>query len=154
MIARRVRDPYNKKGKRNESNTSQYDYNCGGYAFKTFSWLHPSKSYNTNNYGECHNSYQRAKVREVCIAHLLRTVPRIRVIKRNDPIAEDEYRVAFRLADFDFHFLREEKDGTWMHKAGSSEIKVFQGNPFGRRWMRADGEYYYGKVVLFAVKDR
>ena len=154
MITRRVRDPYNKKSKRNEKNTSQYDYNCGGYAFKTFSWLHPTEDYETNNYSKCKNAYQRAKVRAICVASLIKTVPNLRLIKRNDPIADDEYRVAFRLADFDFHFLREEKDGTWTHKAGSTEISVFEGNPFGRRWMRADGAYYYGKIVLFAVKDR
>lgn len=154
MITRTMRDPYNKKGKRNENNTSQYDYNCGGYAFKTFSWLHPSKDYDTNNYGACRNAYQRAKVRKVCIKHLLSTIPNIRVIKRTDTIADDEYRVAFRLTDFDFHFLREEKDGTWTHKPGSSAISKFEGNPFGKKWMRPDGTYYYGKIVLFAVKDR
>lgn len=34
-------DYFNIKRKRNENNTDYYDYNCGGYAFKTFSWYQP-----------------------------------------------------------------------------------------------------------------
>ena len=34
-------DYFNEKQTRNEENTEKKDYNCGGYALKTFSWYLP-----------------------------------------------------------------------------------------------------------------
>ena len=34
-------DEYNVNGKRNRKNTNREDYNCGGYALQTFSWVLP-----------------------------------------------------------------------------------------------------------------
>ena len=34
-------DEYNVNGKRNRKNTEREDYNCGGYALQTFSWILP-----------------------------------------------------------------------------------------------------------------
>lgn len=154
-IARRITDPYNKKNKRNEHNTKIENYNCGGYAFGIFSWLHCNTDRKPLDYYGCENAYQRKKVRDDCIAHLLRTVPNIRIVRRDETLDPDEYLVAFRMSTRDFHFIRQMPDGSWWQKSGGTEIRPFEGNPFGREWKRRDGapSYRY-KVTLFAVKER
>lgn len=154
-IARRITDPYNKKNKRNEHNTKIENYNCGGYAFGIFSWLHCNTDRKPLDYCYCENAYQRKRVRDDCVAHLLRTVPNIRVVRRDEHLNPDEYLVAFRMSNTDFHFIKQKPDGSWWHKSGGTEIRPFEGNPFGREWKRRDGapSYRY-KITLFAVKER
>ena len=61
------------------------------------------------------------------------------------PIYEDEYRIAFRMGNInllsessnnDFHFLRQNNDGTWSHKQGRaiSENLTDITNPISYLW--------------------
>ena len=42
-------DFFNERQTRNEENTEKKDYNCGGYALRTFSWYLPYE-YDEKNY--------------------------------------------------------------------------------------------------------
>ena len=38
----------------------------------------------------------------------------------NDPIGDDEFRVAIKCGLTDFHFIRQLDDGTWYNKTGDA----------------------------------
>lgn len=135
-----MEDYLNRLHLRNEENTDRVDYNCGGYAFETYSWYSPG------DFSEDEDSvsgfllnimdsdlYYEVDIPELlfdfCIEGILKTFP---TYKR---ISEEEARclplstkiIAFRtyfedFGDYDYHF-KVRKNGVWSHKRGSSKIK-------------------------------
>jgi len=90
----------------------------------------------------------------------------------NSPIFEDEYRIAFRVGNLynvdistsDFHFLRQNNNGTWSHKVGESGSNTLVNTYNPNKWSwnkflftlnnttQENISYYYdSKIYYFAV---
>lgn len=65
-------------------------------------------------------------------------------------LEKDEYLVAMRLDEDDFHFARRMEDGSWWHKPGNQEIRKMENpNLYSiSNWCNR----YYGNIAIFAVR--
>lgn len=172
-------DRYNRLNTRNEQNTTSKEYNCGGYALRTFNWFVPYTIGNSNKMvaldmleDGCSFQEVRQELFRRDVQFILRALPeKVRLLKSNARLASNEELVAFRVhcsicGDFfdpkddfsleevetDFHF-RVRRNGKWMEKNGAGPI--VRCRPFTQRvWNGNDrcGFPYYGETALFVVK--
>ena len=142
MNARDLQDNYNVLKKRNIRNTDKFDYNCGGYALESFSWYLPR--HNNVPTGEDYGSTV-----EDCVKAMMEDFPNLRAIASIDDLKENEYAVAFRLSDCDFHYVKRASNGHWYHKMGSAPFisTIKKEVVFSESW----GHGYTGKIALLAV---
>ena len=143
-------NPFNLNNERSWDNTSNFEFNCGGYAFGTFSWYepHPDKTERCD-YG-FQNAYYRLQKRRWVIKNILQDFANVRIIHSIKDLHPNEYAVAARMSDTDFHFMRRDCADCWSHKRGNhpalwtaTDKEVLH----SREWIGG----YYGKVMLFAV---
>ena len=88
----------------------------------------------------------------------------------NSPIEDNEYRIALRTGEADYHFMVQHNDGTWSHKPGFLPTRLITGeNPSVIPWdaptyvmymlydqmiiVETDPvpNYYNSKTIYFAV---
>ena len=135
-------NPLNDNGERNIKNTPKHTYNCGGYALNIFNWYVPSL---TPNEGiVCagrHTVHEYAQ-------QIVKDIPNTHIIQSLNELTKDEYAIAFRLANHDFHFMKRGKNGRWYSKRGSSpQIESFsEKEALHKPWF----EDYDGEIVLLA----
>jgi hypothetical protein len=93
------------------------------------------------------------KKRKWVIKNILQDFANVRVIYSLKDLRPNEYAVAARMSDTDFHFMRRDCADCWSHKRGNHP----------KKWMATDKEAlhsrewiggYYGKVMLFAVAEQ
>lgn len=147
-------NPLNLGYQRNTTNTDICDYNCGGYALGTFSWYCPEEY--EGQWGRYYMCLKKKKrlYRKVAIEVLLADFPDLRVIKSLKELQTDEYAIAFRLADDDFHFMKRGLNNVWYDKLGASSIRrLTTKEVFANSWKTPSGmPRYKGKITLFAKK--
>ena len=69
----------------------------------------------------------------------------------NSPIEDDEYRIAFRTSESDYHFMVQHKDGSWSHKPGFLPSRKIDGeNPSEVSWDQYEGSHLWG--IIFYEK--
>ena len=75
--------------------------------------------------------------------------PNLRRIQTLDELKENEYAVAFRLSDYDFHYIKRASNGHWFHKRGSSNYidTMKEEVVFSESW----GNGYDGEIALLAI---
>lgn len=150
---------FNENHKRNVNNTYVRSYNCGGYAFNTFSWYCPY----SNNRGRKYNSTTERSMLNTtnkAVEFMLKEFNDLRVITDLKELQLNEYAIAFRIGgvggEDDFHFMKRGKNGKWYHKPGGTEIQfIAKEKVFADKWVSKTwaGTYIYcGKLVLFAKK--
>ena len=146
-------DPFNKQKQRNIRNTDRYDYNCGGYAFETFSWYCP----HTKQDGRLHYGFltieEAYEITMYAVSIMIAEFDgKIRMLRSKEELHKrTETLIAFRISsDGDFHYIKKTRSG-WKHKMGSSypirkmkEKEVFETNWCGGR--------YDGPIILLAMK--
>ena len=150
---------FNENNIRNVQNTYLRSYNCGGYAFNTFSWYCP----HANNSGrKYHSTTEQGMLNTTnnAVEFMLKEFKDLRVITDLKELQPNEYAIAFRIGgvggEDDFHFMKRGKNGKWYHKIGSLDIqfikkeKVFADKWVSKTW--AGTCTYRGKLVLFAKK--
>ena len=118
------------------------DYNCGGYALRTFDWVDFHYSF-----------YDRAAQQMDAICAALPAWERCDCPQKFDTKHYDyvAFRWGKRVGWSDFHFLRLWKNGTWHGKQGDGEIYRVK-NVFAP-WVRNDGEVY-GEEIFFLRRKR
>ena len=150
-------DPYNLNNTRNIRNVDKAYYNCGGYALNLFSWYCPweadeevdtplSRAYEDGEYFDDDEMFAPTMR---CVQNMLAEIPTLRLLTGiNDPIQENEYKVAFRISyDGDFHFMKRADNGVWHHKqGGSSDIRTATTQEVLDVWCGR----YDGPLVFFA----
>lgn len=135
----RGEDKLNSKQTRNSRNTTNIEYNCAGYALGSFNWYCPIN--------DDRRACKQTGDIEMFVNQILQDFPNIRVIKQLSDLNKNEYAIAFRLADNDFHFIKRNKSGKWFAKMGGSNIKQYtKDEVFSEKW----DEKYDSEIVLFA----
>lgn len=150
---------FNENRKRNVNNTYLRSYNCGGYAFNTFSWYCPHTNSNSRKYRST-TEQSMLNTTNNAVKFMLKEFKDLRVITDLKELQPNEYAIAFRIGgvggEDDFHFMKRGKNGKWYHKIGSLDIqfikkeKVFADKWVSKTW--AGTCTYRGKLVLFAKK--
>ena len=145
-MLKRDRDFLNSDNKRNESNTSELLYNCGGYALETYSWYYPYDSYSEQVFQILDNlEYEKGSwykvlknIGEEHTRQLLTDFPNLKrgIVDNSKKIIL--YRLGLNLSylpqnldnleyidiDFDFHFITYNKDTKKAsHKMGLGSIE-------------------------------
>ena len=137
-----VEDEYNRLGKRNIKNTTKCTYNCGGYALESFSWYLPR----LNGDDVCRAD---GTTIEDCVKAMEEDFPNLRRIQEISELKENEYAVAFRLSDYDFHYIKRARNGHWYHKMGCLHYinTMKEEVVFSESW----GRGYDGEIALLAI---
>ena len=150
---------------RNEQNMNAFDYNCGGYALGTFTWI----LLDSFNHGE-DLDFETNKtedemaedvelyidnLEEECVEEIVKDFDGlVRPISALSELHEDEYAVLFRVSYDeggyidDFHFIKRHHDGHYSHKPGNTSITEFKGDPFDGDWSD-----YNAPIKILAVSN-
>lgn len=119
------------------------DYNCGGYALRTFDWVGFRFPHSRDNASQ--------QVDAICAA--LPEWERCDCPQKFDTKHYDyvAFRWGKRKGWNDFHFLRLWRNGTWHGKEGDGEI--YRVKDVFEPWVRSDGEIY-GEEIFFLRRKR
>lgn len=143
LIMRGDYDFLNQNNTRNIRNTYKGDYNCGGYALKTFSWYMPQ---HTSLYSN------KVSIFAEMVESILEDFPNLRRIQNPNQVSPKTEIIAFRInyRGRDFHFLRRAANGHWFHKRGSVNYisTITKKEVFSDCWC----DCYYGKIAWFVEK--
>ena len=144
-------DLFNRNGTRNEKNTKEGTYNCGGYALGTFSWYLPHSEDVWDGMFAHWDVEKIERITAECVEQMLKDFSDLRVISDLREVKRSEYAIAFRVsADGDFHYARHSRFQTWKHKQGAWWIGTMtRKEVLTTNWC---GGRYNGPLVLFAKK--
>lgn len=168
-------DFFNTKHTRNRNNTAQRDYNCGGWALRTFSWWRPFRGGNTDYYSAYDfvstNNLKYNTVRTMdqallkyCINILLKEFPELervyepstseRIIAfRIGTYYQDDEERGLVLEDWDFHFkVKEKNTNDWTHKMGGHIIE--DTDCLDTPWEIPEDEFEYESEIIYFVDRR
>lgn len=154
---------------RNEQNMNALDYNCGGYALGTFTWiLLDSFNHGEDLEFEINETDDEMMedielyvndLEEECVKELVEDFKGlVRPISALSELHEDEYAVLFRVSyDIkgyidDFHFVKRHHDGHYSHKPGNTSIADFKGDPFDGDWA-SNWLDYNAPIKILAVSN-
>jgi hypothetical protein len=138
-------------------------YNCGGFALNTKDWYLPGDTdldccYNCEDWDECEydcEAVYESLVRKTdeAVTHMLVEFPSLRIIHNENELKDFETLVLFRMGPTDFHYVKKDKKGRYLHKMGwecvireMSEEEVYSDN-----WC---GGKYDGPLVMFGYDER
>ena len=166
------KDYFNNKKTRNIENTSVEDYNCGGYALKTFNWYLPWGNHTHSELAE--DFYQeglsKEEIQKAILKEDLKTLltdfkDKLIYISSIEEASPKDTVIAYRLyvkiyddedemcenVDTDFHF-RVRINNLWSEKCGSCEIKscLFTEGP----WDVGGDCIYDGPILYFIFNDK
>ena len=128
-------DEYNVNGNRTLKNVSRDQFNCGGYALETFSWILPcdteTECEEWYDFDMWENDYDEDDFNESAergAEWMLANVPNLRRVDSPDEkLQEGEWLIGFKVGagsgDGDFHYIKRTPSGQFWHKPGGSYIR-------------------------------
>lgn len=128
-------DEYNVNGKRNRKNTERNQYNCGGYALETFSWVLPCDTeeeceelYDFDMWEYDYDEDDFNESAERGAEWMLNNVPNLRRVDSPDAeLEENEWLIGFKVGagcgTGDFHYIKRTPSGRYYHKPGGSYVR-------------------------------
>lgn len=152
---------------RNEQNMSTLDYNCGGYALGTFTWILLDafdNGYDLSFDDDDEDMMEEfedyvARMEDNCVEEIVENFEGlVRPISVLSELHEDEYAVLFRVSYDgegyidDFHFVKRHHNGCYSHKPGSAPITKFEGDPFNGNWANSWLDYN-APIKILAVSN-
>lgn len=167
-------DYLNSQKTRSEYNTKCFDYNCGGFALRTFSWIYPERNINNliEGYSEREDVILDWSEKELDkedfyelilkrdIKELLSLIPNLELFRGNPETYEEkdgEELIAYRIfvkdddaEDNDFHF-KVLRDGKWVEKNGGNGIRFSREPWFDESW-KTINFFYDSKTIYFINK--
>lgn len=139
------------------SSREGWDFNCMGFAFGTYEW---DCIDGFTEFDECvegdYEGYEEYLDVELPygIESVLNCYDGVREVSLDDELAPDEYLVAMRYAQTDFHFMRQMSDGTWIEKCGAAQFRQHTKDILNEVWISPNGTNEYdSKIIYFAVTD-
>lgn len=148
----RLYDDFNLDHKRNIHNTSIYDYNCMGYALDTYSWLIAyMEDGETDPFNVGVDKEEQEEILMSCAKYLLNNFSLTPITREEAYNTHDKKEiVAFRIAEYDFHFMVRRKNGGWYHKMGSQDIhRIDKDKVFADEWRNNSGDIYDSEILFF-----
>ena len=145
-------DPFNRRNARNHKNTDPYLYNCAGYALNCFSWYCPVEQFDYYTVWGSEDETERERLTDEFVQQILKDFPSVRVIDSISDLHDNEYAMAFRVGEDDFHFIKRGDNGVWYEKCGATAYieRKTKEDVFSDAWGPFDE--YNGPLVLMANK--
>ena len=156
-------DEYNVNGKRNRKNTERNQYNCGGYALETFSWVLPcededecSELYDFDMWEYDYDEDDFNESAERGAEWMLANVPNLRRVDSPDAeLEENEWLIGFKVGagsgDGDFHYIKRTPSGRYYHKPGANRVRrMSKKEALSDNW--CDGKYTSRTIWLARKK--
>lgn len=141
-------------------------YNCMGFAIGTYEWDELGNfecSYEYDYDGNTVPDYMELRD-AVCwdCADELENLhysnpffPKMRIVKSERDLLDNEYLIAMRVAEEDFHFMRRMSDGRWFEKCGPNILRECTDEVFDDEWISIFGLNVYNSVTVFlAVEEQ
>jgi hypothetical protein len=119
-------------------------YNCGGYALKSFNWFDFPLAIGSIPFGE---TKLKACARWIC--H--KTKGKIISKEQAEKAKKEEIVVAFKISkNGDFHFMRKGKNNHWKHKMGNlpAVFNVDKKTVFSKKWDYSHYQIIKGFVFI------
>lgn len=106
------------------------DFNCYAYALGEKQWKYVGGSQSAVK------DFSVDSVAKMVLDDAQRDGRSMRIIDSYDsPIAQNEYRIALRTGEIDYHFMVQHSDGSWSHKPGFLSTRLIDGaNPSVIAW--------------------
>ena len=123
------------------------EYNCYAYALGETQWKYVGGTPDTVKDFDVDN------VANMVLNDAEKDGRSIRIIDSYDsPIGSNEYRIALRTGQEDYHFMMQHSDGSWSHKPGFCKTRLIDGdNPSVVSWDMPKIDpiyfYYYGIIL-------
>ena len=156
-------DEYNVNGKRNRKNTERNQYNCGGYALETFSWVLPCDTeeeceelYDFDMWEYDYDEDDFNESAERGAEWMLANVPNLRRVDSPDAeLEENEWLIGFKVGagsgDGDFHYIKRTPSGRYYHKPGANRVRrMSKKEALSDNW--CDGKYTSRTIWLARKK--
>ena len=123
-----------------------WSYNCAGYALDKEEWIEVKNYKMGDSVETTANNFIETAQELGC---------KIRPIASYcSPVNEDEYRVALRVASDDYHFMRQNNDGTWSEKCGQFMRRNHEGlDPDSWSWSTFKLYFYNDRIEYEEVFD-
>lgn len=144
---------------RNAENTDNEEYNCGGYAMGTLTWI-LLDSFEYRDDREIWDDEEFAEeIANECVDEIVDYFEGlVRTINDFSELKNDEYAVLFRISYDDdgyiddYHFIKRHHDGHFTHKPGRSPVQDYIGDPLKGVWEHSFVDYN-SKIHIFAVSN-
>lgn len=144
---------------RNAENTDNEEYNCGGYAMGTLTWI-LLDSFEYRDDREIWDDEEFAEeIADECVEEIIDYFEGlVRTINDFSELKNDEYAVLFRISYDDdgyiddYHFIKRHHDGHFTHKPGRSLVQNYIGDPLKGVWEHPFVDYN-SKIHIFAVSN-
>ena len=110
--------------------SNSMDYNCYAYALREKQWKYVGGS------PDAVQDFSVDNVAQMVLNDAEKDGRSIRIIDSYDaPIESNEYRIALRTGEADYHFMIQHNDGSWSHKPGFCSTRLIDGaNPSVVSW--------------------
>lgn len=141
-------DDWNLKNQRNIKNTPKGSYNCGGYALDLFNWFCPWEEKDDHEI-EMEDDTDLEKM----VDYMLKYLP-LRIIETTKELKRNEYAVAFRIGNGDFHYMKRGRNGIWYDKVGNRPQICCHSEKIVLNTENAWYNRYNGKIILMAMQKR
>lgn len=152
-------DPFNENNERNFDNTDMELYNCAGFALNTYSWYIPCNyeegDYSVFDFDPDDRYFNTVTLNVLTFEYVSRILndfgSEIRLIHTLEEVEKDEYAIAFRLGNDDFHFFKQIDENKWAEKRGAEPVIRYlnTASVFEDDWCNGR---YYGPIILMAKK--
>lgn len=145
-------DDFNLDHKRNVRNTYVRDYNCMGYALDTYSWLIVYlEDGETDPFSVGVDKEEQEEILMSCEKYLLNNFSLVPITREEAYNTHGKKQIiAFRIAEYDFHFMVRRKNGSWYHKMGSLDIhRIKKEEVFANVWSNNNGVVYDSEILFF-----
>ena len=139
-------------GERNVRNTYGRGYNGMGDALDTYSWLIAyMEDGETDPFNVGVDKEEQEEILMSCAKYLLNNFSLVPVTREQAYNARGKKQIiAFRIAEYDFHFMVRRKNGSWYHKMGSQDIhRINKEEVFAPIWTNRSGDIYDSEILFF-----
>ena len=156
-------DEYNVNGNRTLKNVSRDQFNCGGYALETFSWILPcdteTECEEWYDFDMWEHDYDEDDFNESAkrgAEWMLNNIPNLRQVSSPDEkLEEGEWLIGFKVGagygTGDFHYIKRTPSGRYYHKPGASRVRrMSKKEALSDNW--CDGKYTSRTIWLARKK--
>jgi hypothetical protein len=134
------------------------EYNCMGFAIGTYEWESLEDfEYTDDLEDEDEDAVSlRSSICYECALKLtllslyIENYPRMRVLEsRYEKLEDDEYLIAMKVSEDDYHFCRQMDDGRWYEKCGSGPIRECTNTAYDEEWWSLCGQFHYDSNTVY-----
>lgn len=149
---------YNLNLSEDEAKRPDYEYNCMGFAIGTYEWEDLEDfEYTDDLEAEDEDAISlrssicyECALKMVLLSQYVENYPRMRVLdNRFEKLSDNEYMIAMKVSEDDYHFRRKMDDGKWYEKCGNGPIRECTDTVYDDDWWSLYGQLHYDSNTVY-----